>query len=932
MPRRSGRYPWGSGENPYQSEKWYGAWVREMRAAGMTNAEIAKLEGISTKQLAARVSISNAEQRAAERAEAIRLKDKGYSNVAIGKKMGKNESSIRALLDPVLAERAEITMNIANLLKENVDKKKYLDVGTGTENHLGISRTRLDTAVEILKEQGYQVHFVKVPQLGVPGNFTSVKVLVPPGTEYKETYENRGKIQNIAGYSEDGGRSFLGLEPPKVIDSKRIKIVYSEEGGKEKDGVIELRRGVDELSLGQSRYAQVRIAVDGDRYMKGMAIYSDNMPDGIDILYNTNKPKGTHPDKVFKSMDPDMNHISVDRIRKQVEREGFTGKKANDEVLKRAKLGLIEGTVPPDPDNPFGSTVRQKHYIDKDGKEQLSALNMVGSPSIPGSGEEGSWSEWSRNLSSQFLSKQSPALAKRQLKLAYDLKKEEFDEINKLTNPVVKKKLLMALADEADSAAVHLKAAALPRQGNYVILPIPSLKDNEVYAPKFRNGEEVVLIRHPHGGKFEIPQLKVNNRHPEAKKILGTAVDAIGINSRVAERLSGADFDGDTVLVIPNSPKIGVRTSAPLKGLENFDPHEQYKGYEGMQVMSKGSIGRHMGDISNLITDMSVKGAPPNEIVRAVRHSMVVIDAHKHKLNYKQSYIDNGIASLKKKYQGSPTAGAATLISRASSDERVPHRREGQLVMDPDTGKTRRLYIDPSTGKKLYEPTGETYVDKKTGKTVQRLTKSTKMAEVEDARELSSGTTMENLYADHANKLKALGNQARKEALRTPNLEYSPSANKTYKKEVATLDAKLNNALKNAPRERQAQIIANHVVRMKLQDNPGMDKDDIKKVKNQALSEARIRTGASKDNIVITDKEWAAIQAGAISTSKLTKILNNTDIDVVKQLATPRTSTSITPAKKSRIKSMLNLGYTQAEIADAVGVSTSTITEIQKGG
>ena len=376
--------------------------------------------------------------------------------------MGKNESSIRALLDPVLAERAEITMNIANLLKENVDKKKYLDVGTGTENHLGISRTRLDTAVEILKEQGYQVHFVKVPQLGVPGNFTSVKVLVPPGTEYKETYENRGKIQNITGYSEDGGRSFLGLEPPKVIDSKRIKIVYSEEGGKEKDGVIELRRGVDELSLGQSRYAQVRIAVDGDRYMKGMAIYSDNMPDGIDILYNTNKPKGTHPDDVFKSMKED-------------------------------------------PDNPFGSTVRQKHYIDKDGKEQLSALNMVGSPTIPGSGEEGSWTEWSRNLSSQFLSKQSPALAKRQLKLAYDLKKEEFDEINKLTNPVVKKKLLMALADEADSAAVHLKAAALPRQGNYVILPIPSLKDNEVYAPKFRNGEEVVLIRHPHGGKFEIP-------------------------------------------------------------------------------------------------------------------------------------------------------------------------------------------------------------------------------------------------------------------------------------------------------------------------------------------------------------------------------------------------------------------------------------------
>ena len=888
MPRRSGRYPWGSGENPYQSEKWYGTWVREMRAAGMTNAEIAKMEGISTKQLAARISISNAEQRAADRAEVIKLKDKGYSNVAIGKKMGKNESSIRSLLDPVLAERAEKTMAVANLLRDQVKEKKYLDVGTGTENHLGISRTRLDTAVEVLKEEGYDVHFVKVPQLGVPGNFTSVKVLVPPGVEYKETYEDRGLIQNISGYSDDGGRSFLGLETPKSVDSKRVKIVYNEEGGKDKDGVLELRRGVEDLSLGQSKYAQVRVAVDDDHYMKGMAVYSDNMPKGIDILYNTNKKLGTPPSEVFKSMKDD-------------------------------------------PDNPFGSTVRQQHYIDKNGKEQLSALNIVGSPSIAGSGEEGSWTEWSRNLSSQFLSKQSPALAKRQLELAYNFKKEDYDEINKLTNPVVKKKLLMALADEADSSAVHLKAAALPRQGNYVILPIPTLKDNEIYAPKFRNGEEVVLIRHPHGGKFEIPTLRVNNRHPDSKKVMEGALDAVGINSKVAERLSGADFDGDTVLVIPNSPKIGVRTSAPLKGLENFDPQEQYKGYEGMKVMSKASIGRYMGDISNLITDMSVQGAPPNEIVKAVKHSMVVIDAHKHKLNYQQSHKDNGISALKKKYQGASNAGAATLISKASSDMRVDHRKEGKLVRDEKTGAIRRLYIDPKTGKKLYEPTGETYTNKQ-GKLVKRLTKSTKMAEVEDARELSSGTTIENLYADHANKLKALGNDARKTALKTPNLVYSSSANKTYKKEVDTLNAKLNNALKNAPRERQAQIIANHVVRMKKQDNPGMDSDDLKKVKNQALSEARIRTGANKDNIQITDKEWEAIQSGAISTSKLTKILDNTDIDVVKQLATPRTTVGVTPSKKSRILSMLNLGYTQAEIADQLGVSTTTITNIQKGG
>lgn len=55
--------------------------------------------------------------------------------------------------------------------------------------------------------------------------------------------------------------------------------------------------------------------------------------------------------------------------------------------------------------------------------------------------------------------------------------------------------------------------------------------------------------------------------------------------------------------------------------------------------------------VSNLITDMTIKGATDEELCRAVKHSMVVIDAVKHKLGYKQSEIDNDIESLKKKYQ-----------------------------------------------------------------------------------------------------------------------------------------------------------------------------------------------------------------------------------------------------------------------------------------
>lgn len=871
--RRSGRYPWGSGENPYQSLSGFLSSVHELRQKGLTEAEIARSMGITTTQLRARISMARSEKRAADVAMALRLKDKGYSNVAIGKRMGINESSVRSLLNPVLQERAEITATVAKMLKENADSKRYIDIGAGTENHLGISKTKLNTAIAMLQEQGYKVQYVKVPQVGVPGNFTSVKVLTPPDVTYSELYKNQHKIKTIANYSEDGGRSFLGLEPIRSIDSKRIKIIYNEDGGVDKDGVIELRRGVEELSLGDKRYAQVRIGVDGTHYLKGMAIYGDNMPDGIDILYYTNKKRGTPPEKVFKKMEDD-------------------------------------------PDNPFGSIVRQKHYIDSEGNRQLSALNIVGSKE--GAGEEGAWNEWSRTISSQVLSKQPTALAKRQLDLAFDIKKEEFDEIMSLTNPAVKKRLLLSFADDCDAAAVHLKAAALPRQRNHVLLPVPSLKENEVYAPNYRDGEQVVLIRHPHGGKFEIPQLIVNNRHPDAKRILGNAKDAVGINPKVAERLSGADFDGDTVLVIPNPPKVGIRTSAPLKGLKDFDPKEAYKGYEGMPIMKKESIGRYMGDISNLITDMTIKGATESEIARAVRHSMVVIDAHKHGLNYKQSYIDNGIAALKEKYQGSPRAGASTLISRASAEERIPAVK-------------KEYKIDPKTGKKILTPTGETYVDKKTGKTVLRTTKTTKMAATDDAFTLSSGTPMETIYATHANKLKALANQARKEYLNTGTTPYSPTANKTYSKEVASLDAKLNVALKNAPLERQAQIIANQVVKLKKEANPGMDKDELKKIKTQALNEARNRVGAKKQQISITDREWEAIQAGAISNNKLTKILNNTDLDQIKQLATPKTKFSLTPAKKKRALSMLKTGYTYAEIADALGIPVSTVSNL-KGG
>lgn len=871
MPRRSGRYPWGSGENPYQHSGDFLSRIEELKKQGLSEKEIADSFGLTTTQFRTQKSLAKNERRALEVATAKGLREKGYSLNEIAEKMGyTNDSSIRSLLNESSESNMNQAQKTADFLRKQIDEKGMIDVGTGVERELGISKEKLNQALYILEMEGYPVYGGGVPQVTNPGKQTNIKVICPPGTEHKDIYDYEN-VHSLTDYvSHDGGDTFDTFVYPKSMDSKRLQICYAEEGGIHKDGVIELRRGVEDLSLGDSHYAQVRILVDDSKYLKGMAIYSDDLPPGVDVRFNTNKKQGTPMGDVLKN-------------------------------------------IKDDPDNPFGSLIKaggQSYYIDKDGKRQLSLINKRA--------EEGDWGAWSDKLPSQFLSKQSLHLVKKQLGLAASDKLAEFDEICSLTNPTVKKTLLKSFADDCDAAAVHLKAAALPRQKYQVILPITSMKDTEVYAPNYKNGEQVALIRYPHGGTFEIPIVTVNNKHPEARRTLGNALDAIGINSKVAERLSGADFDGDTVMVIPTGGKVKITSTSPLKGLEGFDPKTSYPYKEGMKTMKNTQT--EMGKVSNLITDMTLKGATQDELARAVRHSMVVIDAEKHKLNYKQSEIDNGIASLKKKYQGHYDEdgkyheGAATLISRAKSETSVLKRKGSPI-------------IDPKTGEQTYKEVYEEYVDKKTGKTKVRTQASTKMAETRDARTLSSGHPVEEAYASYANQMKSLANKARKEMVSTGKIAYSASAKATYQAEVDTLSAKLNVALRNAPKERQAQVIANANVAAKKKDNPDMANAEIKKAGQQALTSARVSVGAKREPIKLTDKEWEAIQAGAISENKLKQIINNVNIDELRQRATPRTTTSLSSAKISKISSMSVSGYSIAEIAQALGVSTSTVSK-----
>lgn len=878
MPRRSGRYPWGSGDNPYQHSGDFLSRIDELKSQGLRETEIAEHLGLTTTQLRTQMSLAKDERRSLQVATAKGLREKGYSLNEIAEKMGfANDSSVRSLLNENSEARMNQARTTADFLKKMIDEKGMIDVGTGVERELGISREKLNQALYILEMEGYPVYGGGVPQVTNPGKQTNIKVICPPGTEHREIYDF-DNVHSVKDYdqilSEDGQKIRPAFQYPESMDSSRLKINYAEDGGIQKDGVIEIRRGVDDLSLGDSHYAQVRIMVDGTHYLKGMAVYSDDLPDGVDVLFNTNKKAGT----------------------------------PMTDVLKKIK---------DDPDNPFGSLIKehggQSYYIDKDGNEKLSLINKRA--------EEGDWGEWSDHLPSQFLSKQSITLINKQLGLATADKVAEYDEICALTNPTVKKTLLKSFADDCDSAAVHLQAAALPRQKYQVILPLTTIKDTEVYAPNYKNGEQVALIRYPHGGTFEIPVLTVNNKQPEGKKVLGnTPKDAIGINSKVAERLSGADFDGDTVMVIPTGGKIKITSTHPLKGLEGFDPKEKYGPDSTTQPYKRmKNTQTEMGKVSNLITDMTLKGATEDELARAVRHSMVVIDAEKHNLDYKRSEQDNGIASLKKKYQGRVEdgkykEGAATLISRAKSEVSVP-KRKGSPTINEDGSLSYKTADDL------------TYVDKKTGKTKTRTQASTQMAETKDARTLSSGTPQEEAYASYANKMKSLANQARKEMVSTGKIPYSASAKAAYQNEVDSLNAKLNVALKNAPRERQAQVIANATVAAKKQANPDMTNAEIKKANQQALTAARAQVGAERKPVVITDREWEAIQAGAISESKLTQILNNADIDSLRQRATPRATTTLSPAKQSKIASMSASGYSTSEIAEALGISTSTVSK-----
>lgn len=1002
MPRRSGRYPWGSGDDPYQNAQDFLGRVKELRKEGFTFTDengktwtgdnaIAKSIGLTSSQFRTELSLANDERKIYQQARIKSLRDDGLGWTEIGRKMNMSESTVRSMMDEDAVVRTKKARETAEAIKKEIDARAkedpkghgMIDIGKGVERELNISKEKLNTAIHILQKDGYMLYVGGMDQPTNKGQRTTQKVLCSPETEHKEIYE-LDRVHSLKQYiSRDDGKTLeKKFTYPESLDSKRLMIRYADDKGfdgatgNEKDGLVELRRNVPDLSLGNDRYSQVRIMVDGTHYIKGMAVYSDKMPDGVDVVFNTNKKRGT----------------------------------PTTDVLKKIKE---------DPDNPFGSLIKDadqggQYWYDADTGQPCSAndssvknkkLGLINKRA-----SEGDWSEWKDALPSQFLGKQSKALAKKQLDLAKADKLAEYEAICELDNPTIKKHLLQKFSDECDSAAVQLQAAALPGQKYHVIIPINSLKENEVYAPKYQDGTEIALIRYPHAGTFEIPILKVNNKHRLSREILGTdQTDAIGINKKVADQLSGADFDGDTVMCIPtNDPagKVKITATHKLKKLEDFEPKTEY-GYDQYKKDADGTEhyyrnGREfkvmkntniqMGVISNLITDMTLAGASEDELARAVRHSMVVIDAEKHKLDYRKSAIDNNIAALHKDYQGKSTGGAATILSRAKGEADVlkrqgvpkvnikgkdwydPTKPEGSLIYKtaddlyyPDSKRDKKagtVTLRTSDGKKItykvddkdaadkYKPvkkidpdTGEVTYTNKAGdisyKLVPKTQKSTRMAETDDAYSLVSEGRhqMELIYADYANSMKALANKARLEMVSTKGIQYSAAAKDAYREEVSSLKSKINNAELNYARERAAVRKANVEIANKKKaylEKNGVDMPtkDVKKISQIAMTKYRqeVASISRRDReIDITDREWQAIQAGAISDSQLKLILKNTDIGKLRERATPRTHKTLSAAQVNRVKAYAASNYTLDQIAEKMGVSASTISKYLKG-
>lgn len=247
MPRRSGRYPWGSGDNPYQHSADFMARVQSLKKSNATAVDestgeiltgeraIAKIMGLSnTKELRVQYALAKDEKRTYDVQTAKSMRADGKSLNEIAKAMGfKNDSSVRSLLNDQSASKMNKSKKTADTLKQCLkeklkdDPKAVLDVGVGVERELGVSKEKLNEALYIMQQEGYQVWKGSVPQATNPGKKTNLRIVGPEGTPKSAPFDYE-HIHSVSEYtSRDNGETFSKTKFPVSMDPKRLAIRYA---------------------------------------------------------------------------------------------------------------------------------------------------------------------------------------------------------------------------------------------------------------------------------------------------------------------------------------------------------------------------------------------------------------------------------------------------------------------------------------------------------------------------------------------------------------------------------------------------------------------------------------------------------------------------------------------------------------------------------
>jgi len=829
--RHSGRYPWGSGGNESGTTKQ----IQELLNKGYSYKDIANKLGTTASEIKSYISYSKTQETNHMIHQIAAKKQHGYSNVEIAKQLGVSEGLVRYYSNKQISEKKaasnERVDKVSKSLESILDKHIGVDVGTGVNVNLNLTNSEMNKVIVGLKDKGYKVEMINVPDPTNRAITVLHQILTKESVTGRDLHQS---INDIVSVNVKANKVSTGTKPIS-ISKTRVAIKHDPS----KDGMIYIRPGVKDIFIPVGKtYCQARILVGENKYLKGMAVYSDDIPKGKDVQF-------------------------------------FHSKATDSKALKDIEKGI----------NIFGSNVYQ---YEKNGVQ--SAINVVGSK--PGAGVEGYWDGWNsaRNLSTQFLAKQPPkAITERIRATKLDLAKE-LKDINSISNPTIKSWALENFSLALDKKAASMDVSAFPRQSNKVIFGI-DIKDNEVYAPTYNSGETIALVRYPHAGTFEIPVLKVNNNNPSGRKILGNAIDAIGISAKSAAQLSGADYDGDTVIAIPAKY---VKATAPVKSLIDFDPRKAYPNGPTTPRITEKQKQEKMGEITNLISDATIRGASVSELTRLVKHSMVVIDSYKHNLDYKQSEIDNDIASLKKKYRQT-----ASIISDAKSPAYVNRELDTSAK-----GRSYSLPID-SKGNIVY----------KESTTKRYKSKVDKISLIDNPeKHYTSSNGVESSYASYSEHLKNMARSARLQSAKVSKAySVNEAAAKEYKNEIASISYKLGQFERSKAAERQ-------VNRKTLAKSA--KSDDTTKAE-QIRANYRKQYGVAP--LQLTKREAEALAKGALPKSTVVKALKA--FKGLNYSSFTKSTQATTKLQASNVKRYKNLGYNYSEIANILGISVDRVKQ-----